>query len=481
MSSGNAGQHARARAEAAGRPLASAVTAELLARYDQPGPRYTSYPTAVEFHAGIDATRYEGCLANANRRPAAELSIYIHLPFCEQRCLFCGCHVIISPHHDQAAPYLDLLEREIEMLAARLPQRRSFSQLHLGGGTPTYHSPAQLRRLLSHLMRFFRPVAGAELAVEVDPRVTSAAHLDTLSELGFNRLSLGVQDFTPAVQHVIDRVQTVEQTARLIEHARACGFGGINIDLIYGLPLQSLETFERTVDRVIELGADRAAVYSFAFVPWMRAHMKRIAPERLPGRELKFALFGLARERLLTAGYEPIGMDHFARPGDELVRARRDGRLRRNFQGYTVVSADTVVGLGISAIGDVEGVYVQNSKKLSHYRQALAANRLPVERGIARGPDEEVRRAVIQELMCNFGVDIPALERAHRIRFDAYFREALLRLEPYRSEGLVRIDPERIEATAIGELFIRNLARCFDRYWCEKHEHSSQPVFSRTV
>jgi oxygen-independent coproporphyrinogen III oxidase len=463
------------------RPMQRAITAELLSRYDRPGPRYTSYPTAVEFHEGVTGADYLDCLASANALGDAPLSMYVHLPFCEERCLFCGCHTIISPRKEVAVPYLGMLGREIALLAERLPERRRFAQLHLGGGTPTYYTPAQLDALIGGLLRHFTPLPGAELAFEADPRVTTSDHLDTLGDLGFNRVSFGVQDLNPDVQEAINRVQTREQTARLVDHARARGYRGINVDLIYGLPLQTPATFEKTVDSVIALGPDRAAVYSFAFVPWVRGGQKKIEEDQLPAADVKVQLFAIARERFLAAGYEPIGMDHFARPDDDLAIARREGKLRRNFQGYAVIPGDDVVGLGISAIGDVRGSYVQNEKKLSTYEQAIAEGRLPVYRGVRRTPDDEVRRAVIHELMCNFRVDAAAIERAYGIDFAHYFAADLASLGPHEQDGMVRVSPAGIEATPIGELFVRNLAMCFDRYQREKHAADSKPVFSRTV
>jgi oxygen-independent coproporphyrinogen-3 oxidase len=463
------------------RPVARGVTAGLLARYDRPGPRYTSYPTAVEFAEGFTETDYTARLAEADRMEEEPLSMYLHLPFCEERCLFCGCHVIIMPEKSRASSYLDLLRRETDLLARRLARRRSISQLHLGGGTPTYHDPQELVSLLSHLLSRFRPTPNAELAVEVDPRVTTDEHVDALAELGFNRISMGVQDFTPRVQEGVDRVQTVEETARIIRRARDRGYTGINIDLIYGLPHQTPETFERTVELTIELGADRSAVYSFAYVPWIRGHQKKIDERTLPDRDTKFSLFAIARERFLEAGYEPIGMDHFAKPEDELSRAKREGRLRRNFQGYTVIPAEDVVGLGISAIGDVRGAYVQNEKKLSRYTKTVQAGRLPVERGLTRTPDDEVRRRIIHDLMCNFRVDVASIEREFGLRFAETFAEDLGRLRAHEREGLVEIRDDAVRATPTGELFIRNLALCFDRYWREKHEGDERPIFSRTV
>ena len=462
-------------------PISRRATAELIVRYDRPGPRYTSYPTAVEFHEGFTATDYERHLAAADPLGDAPLSVYVHLPFCEERCTFCGCHVIISPHKEKARPYLEMLEREIDLVAARLPHRRKVAQLHLGGGTPTYQSPAELTRLLKHFFSHFSPIEGAELAVEVDPRVTTDEHIDALARQGFNRISLGVQDFTREVQVAINRVQSIEETRRVVERARARGYTGTNIDLIYGLPLQTPDTFEKTVEEVIAMGADRVAVYSFAFVPWIRGNQRKLIEDQLPSRETKVELFSLARERFLQAGYEAIGMDHFARPDDELARAKRERRLRRNFQGYTVIPGDDVLGLGISAIGDVRGCYAQNYKKLSQYREAVAAGRLPIERGFVRSTDDDLRREIIHELMCNFRLEIPAFEKAHGLRFAETFAEDLKRLAEHEAEGLVTVTPERIEATPAGELFVRNVAMCFDRYWREKHEGSDKPVFSRTV
>ncbi len=457
------------------------TTAELLARYDRPGPRYTSYPTAVEFTDELREGLYEDKLRAANEHPDDPLSVYVHLPFCEKRCLFCGCHVIVSPDRAQARPYLELLSREIELVAERLASRRTVSQLHLGGGTPTYHAPAELDALLGRFFRHFETAPGAELAVEVDPRATTFEHLDVLAAHGFNRLSLGVQDFTADVQQAIGRVQSLERTEKLIEHARDRDFRGINVDLIHGLPRQTLDGFERSVDEVVRLGADRAAVYSFAYVPWIRGHQRKLDEASFPDRDLKRRLFATARERFLAAGYEPIGMDHFAKPDDELAVARRERRLRRNFQGYTVIPASDVLGLGISAIGDMQGAYMQNAKKLSHYGRAIESGTLAVERGIECSADDVLRREVIHELMCNLRIDVPRIERTFGVDFADTFAVDLDELRVHEREGMVTISDERIEVTALGELFVRNLAMCFDRYWREKHRGEEKPVFSRTV
>ncbi|HVR31016.1 MAG TPA: oxygen-independent coproporphyrinogen III oxidase [Thermoanaerobaculia bacterium] len=461
--------------------LSRAATAELLSRHDVPGPRYTSYPTAIEFHEGVGADEYAQRLAAASEASHQPLSVYVHLPFCAERCLFCGCNVIITPHRDRALPYLDLLRREMALVGERLRDRRRVVQLHLGGGTPTFYEPNDLSALVADLVARFPPVPGAELAVEVDPRVTRDDHVSALARFGFNRMSLGVQDLTPRVQEAIHRIQSLDDTARVVARARAEGFSGINVDLIYGLPYQTPETFETTVEAVIALGFDRAAVYSFAFVPWIRGQQKRLPEEALPDAALKLELFALARERFLAAGYEPIGMDHFALPGDELAVARREGRLRRNFQGYTVLPATDTVGLGISAIGDVAGGYFQNTKKLSVYAEALDVGRLPIERGVLRAADDEVRRHVIHGLLCNFQVDTREVEADHGIRFDQYFAADLELLRAYERERWVRVLPDAIEVLPPGQLFVRNLAMCFDRYLRDRPADPSRPTFSRTV
>lgn len=457
------------------------ATKELLERYDQPGPRYTSYPTAVEFDERVGPAEYGACLAAANLVGEEPLSVYMHLPFCDERCLFCGCHVIISPDKQKALPYLDLLQREIELVAERLPNRRRISQLHLGGGTPTYYSAEQLDQLLTTFFRHFESTSDAELAVECDPRVTTEEQIDVLARHGFNRISFGVQDYTREVQEAVHRVQSEEQTLILLERARSHGFRGINVDLIYGLPRQTLPAYERTIERVIACGADRVAVYSFAFVPWIRGHMKNLEESDFPDRDLKFELFAMAREKFLAAGYRAIGMDHFARPDDELSLALDERRLRRNFQGYAVIPAKDVLGLGISAIGDLQGAYVQNTKKLSDYRNRIERGELATAAGVQLQGEDALRRELIHELMCNFQVSKAGLEERFGIDFDSTFAEDLRRLQPLVEEGLAINSAEVVAATPKGELFVRNLARCFDTYWRELHEGKEQPTFSRTV
>jgi oxygen-independent coproporphyrinogen-3 oxidase len=381
--------------------VTAAPVIDLLGRYDRPGPRYTSYPTAVEFHEGVDDTEYRNRLALADALANQPLSLYMHLPFCEARCSYCGCNVVITRHRHVEEQYLDYLEREIDLLAAHLPRRRTLSQMHWGGGTPTYHSPANLARIFTRLTRAFSFTADAEIGIEIDPRVTSVEQLTTLRGLGFNRLSLGVQDFTPEVQEAVNRVQSYELTRDIVLAGRDLGFGSVNIDLIYGLPYQTVAGFQRTLEQVLTLRPDRVAVYSFAFVPWIRAHMKHLPAEALPGAEVKLSLLAGTIDAFVGAGYRQIGMDHFALPDDELARAIDKRSLHRNFMGYTVQSARDMVALGVSGIGDVQGAFIQNVKKLSEYYGALDAGRFPIERGYVLGEDDRIRRYVITELMCN--------------------------------------------------------------------------------
>jgi oxygen-independent coproporphyrinogen III oxidase len=461
-------------------PSLAAVTAERLARFDRPGPRYTSYPTAVEFHDGFTPQRYLQKLDEAALQPDAPLSLYVHLPFCAERCSFCGCNVIITRKRGVAATYLDGLEREIDLVAARLGRRNRVSQLHWGGGTPTYLSVDEMTRLWEAIATRFAVEPGAEVAIEVDPRVTSPAQVALLQRLGFNRVSMGVQDFDPGVQDAIHRYQTFEQTRDLHELLRASGTESINFDFVYGLPQQTPASFRHTIERAVELRPDRVAVYSYAFVPWIKAHQKQIHLEDLPTREVKLELFGIAFELFTAAGYVQIGMDHFALPTDSLARAARERTLHRNFMGYTTHPAHDSIGFGVSAIGELGGAFAQNTKKLTRYEEALAQGLPPVERGFERSRDDIVRRDVIQSLMCNFHLDVRAIERAHAIDFASYFAPSLAELdEGPVAHGFVVRTPDAIEVTETGRLFVRNVCMAFDAY-LKRHEGDG-PRFSRTV
>jgi oxygen-independent coproporphyrinogen-3 oxidase len=459
------------------------TTAELLARYDRPGPRYTSYPTAVSFHEGVGEAEYRDRLARADVLSAEPLSLYAHLPFCQERCLYCGCNVIITPHMSVAAPYLTQIVKELDLLAGHLPHRRKVSQMHWGGGTPTYYTPAQMVALFKAITERFEFTADAEIGVEVDPRVTTFEHLDALTALGLNRLSAGVQDFDLAVQKAVHRVQSFDDTKALVEHARKRGIRSTNLDLIFGLPYQTLASFRTTLERVLDIRPERLAVYSFAFVPWIKGHMKHLPPESLPGPELKLDLLALAIEVFTGAGYRAIGMDHFALPDDELALAADKGTLSRNFMGYTVQSARDMVAVGISSIGDVQGAFVQNVKKISTYNAALDAGRFPVERGYVLSEDDERRRAIITEIMCNARLDTAAIERRFGLDFAATFAEEMKELSApggLVDDGLVELSPGSIRLTPPGRRFVRNVAMVFDRHLREA-KGGDRPVFSRTV
>lgn len=462
----------------------SISTLTLLERYDRPGPRYTSYPTAVEFHHGVKDEIYVERLARLNRAGDQPLSAYIHLPFCQERCAFCGCNVVITPHREVASRYLGAVAQEIDLLAAHLPDRRTIAQMHWGGGTPTYYEPQQLGELFASLRQHFTFTADAELGVEIDPRVTTTAHLDRLRLLGFNRLSMGVQDFDAKVQEAINRIQSYEQTRTLIEHARALGFGSINVDLIYGLPHQTLETFASTLSQVLTLRPDRVAAYSFAFVPWMSAHMKEIDRAALPSPEVKLGLLAATVDAFTGAGYTQIGMDHFALPTDELARAVDSQSLHRNFMGYTVKATTDLVALGVSAIGNVHGAFVQNTKKLPEYYEAVESGRFPIDKGYELSADDEIRRHVITELMCNFTLDVADVEGRFGIRFEDYFAAELEKLtvggQSAVADGLVTVHPERITVEPMGRMFVRNLCMVFDKYLAQRTS-GPRPVFSRTV
>ena len=455
--------------------------AALLQRYDRPGPRYTSYPTAVEFTDAFDDSAYCGRLQAAAAAADQPLSLYVHSPFCESRCVYCGCMTIITRKREVAGRYLEYLEREIEMLASRLQDRRAVIQHHWGGGTPTYLSAAEIERLYGAVVRHFRIDTDAEIAIEIDPRATTREQLQLLRSLGFNRLSMGVQDFTPEVQDAIGRHQSETLTRDLYEYARSIGFGAINMDLIYGLPRQNITTFGRTLAAVTSMRPDRIAVYSYAHVPWLRPHQTRINESELPGRDLKLQLIGEAIDMFVDAGYMPIGMDHFALAGDELAVAARGRRLHRNFMGYTTRPAVDMVGVGLSAIGDVCGAFAQNVKKLPPYYAAIDEGRFPIDRGYLLTDDDRIRRSVITELMCNFFVGRVATETRFGINFQEYFAPELAALAAEGgpvSDGFLRISPEGLEVTHDGRLFVRTICMHFDRYL---PRHTGQTVFSRTI
>jgi oxygen-independent coproporphyrinogen III oxidase len=455
------------------------ITPELLARYDRPGPRYTSYPTAPHFTADFGAASYREALLQAAAAADEPLSLYVHIPFCEARCTYCGCNIVISPHHGPEERYLEAIDAELELVAGLLGARRTLSQLHWGGGTPTYLTPQQCVRLFGAIARRFRIAPDAEVAIEVDPCVTRDDHLTVLRGLGFNRISLGVQDFDPRVQEAVHRVQSLELTRHLVERARELGFTSVNIDLIYGLPFQTPERFGESVGAVIrELSPDRVAVFSYAHVPWIKPHQRALETMPLPRGWDKFLILAAAAQAFLAAGYRFIGMDHFAKPDDELSHALDSGVLHRNFMGYTVQPARDLVGVGVTSIGDVAGCYVQNEKNLARYQRAVAAGELPVERGIARSPDDELRGALIRRLICTFRLDFAWLQERFGVAARECFAAELAELRQAEADDLVEIDDEGIRVKPQGRFFIRNLCMPFDTYL---PRDAGKTLYSRTV
>ncbi len=457
----------------------ASVTPELLQRYDRPGPRYTSYPTAPQFHTGFTADDYEAALARASERVGDPLSLYVHIPFCEARCSYCGCSVVISPHRGPEERYLEAIEGELAMVAGRLGARRTLNQLHWGGGTPTFLTPDQTRRLFRAIGRHFRLAPGAEVAIEVDPCVTCDEHLEALRELGFNRISLGVQDLDPRVQEAVKRVQPLELTAHMVDRARELGFASVNVDLIYGLPYQTADSFAGTVDRIVErLSPDRVAVFSYAHVPWIKPHQKTLEGMPRPLGWEKFRIFAAAAERFLAAGYRFIGMDHFAKPGDELTRALDAGTLHRNFMGYTVQPATDQIGVGVTSIGDIAGAYVQNEKNLGRYERTVAAGRLPVERGVLRTPEDELRGAVIRRLISAFRLDFGWVRSRFGEDAATLFAPELETLRAFESDGLVSVTGDGVTVLPRGRVFIRNICMPFDTYL---RRDTGKPLYSRTI
>lgn len=448
-------------------PMAPMIEPELLRRFSQGGPRYTSYPTADRFVEAFGPEQYLQALAQRAEGGALHggepLSVYVHIPFCESLCYYCACNKVVTRQHNRAAPYLDALEAEMALQARALGPQRPVAQLHLGGGTPTFLSNEELERLMLALRRTFALQANAECSIEIDPRTVDAQRLARLAELGFNRISFGVQDLDAAVQQAVHRVQPLAQIEALMHDARALGFESINVDLIHGLPRQTSESFTRTVHEIARLRPDRIALYAYAHLPQRFKPQRRIDPAELPGAVERVALLSLAIDGFLEAGYEYIGMDHFALPNDALAVARRQGRLHRSFQGYCTQPDGDLIALGVSAIGRVGATYSQNTKDLAEYQDLLAAGVLPVVRGLALGRDDLLRRAVIMALMCQGRVAFESVELAHLVDFRSYFAEELAELAKLAEEGLVTIEPDGIQVTPLGWYFVRVIAMVFDK------------------
>jgi oxygen-independent coproporphyrinogen-3 oxidase len=451
----------------------------LIRKYDVSGPRYTSYPTADRFVEAFGAAQLQQWLGKRNIGGITHpLSVYVHLPFCDTLCYYCACNKVVTRDHSQSTKYIKYLEKELALLEPLLGADREICQLHWGGGTPTFLSREDMQALMGAIGRVFSRAPDCECSIEVDPRRVAPGTPAFLAELGFNRLSIGVQDFDPQVQKAVHRLQSEEETRRVIGEARASGFRSVNVDLIYGLPKQTLDGFNRTLDRVISLDPDRIALYSYAHLPKVFMPQRRIAQADLPSAETKLQIMSLAIGRLTRAGYLYIGMDHFSRPDDELAIAQAQGRLQRNFQGYSTHRDSDMLGLGVSAIGRIGPTYYQNQKDLGAYYAGLDAGRLPVARGLELAQDDLVRRAVIQALACHFRLSIESIELAYLVEFKSYFAEELRDLRRLESEGLVELQPEWIVVTPKGRLLVRVVCAVFDRYL---RERAARAEYSKVI
>jgi oxygen-independent coproporphyrinogen-3 oxidase len=450
---------------------------ELVRRYDRSGPRYTSYPTAVQFNAAFGEADYRR-LAEASNESGRPLSLYFHLPFCNTVCFYCACNKIVTKHRERAAPYLERLHREIALQAALFDRSRTVDQLHWGGGTPTFISHDEMRALMDATRRHFRlhDDDGGEYSIEVDPREIHPGTLALLRELGFNRMSMGVQDFDPEVQRAVNRIQPKAQTLGVLEEARARGFRSINMDLIYGLPFQNVSRFARTLEQVIEAQPDRLSVFNYAHLPESFKPQRRINVADLPPAGEKLQILQTAIDMLTDAGYVYIGMDHFARPDDELAVAQREGTLYRNFQGYSTHADCDLVGMGITAIGAVNNSYVQNVRELEPYYDAIDQGRLPIMRGVALTPEDVLRREVITGLICHFALDFDQLAAHHGIVFREHFAAELAQLGEMARDGLLQLTDSGIQVLPAGKLLIRNICMVFDAYLAQRTHQFSKVI-----
>lgn len=452
------------------------VDLDLIRRYNKPGPRYTSYPTAPHFSRDYDVDAFAHDLGRAT--PDTPLSLYLHLPFCRSLCYYCGCHMKVTQNPTTIQRYVEAIKREIDLVAERLDTRRPVVQIHWGGGTPTYLTAAQIEELGTHLYDRFAVTPDAEVSLEADPRGLTEDRVAAAAQVGFNRISFGVQDVNPVVQEAINRIQPTDMVAEAFDWARHHGFGGINMDLVYGLPHQTEERFQRTLDVVDRLNPDRIALYSYAHVPSMKKHQRVIDEDALPAPEEKLRLFKRGIEHLTgPGGYRFIGMDHFARPNDALAKAQDEGDLHRNFQGYSTHSDAEVVAFGVSGISQLRGAYAQNVKALPVYYDRIDRGELMTYRGVRLTDDDHLRRYVIGELMCNFQLRKADVEERFGIDFDVVLGDAWARLAPLEADGLVTCTPKAVHVRPAGRLLIRNVAMAFDAYWA----HEERPVHAQTV
>ena len=447
-------------------------------KYSKPGPRYTSYPTALEFNDNFKYNEYINSLeSQEKKRP---LSLYFHLPFCRNACYFCGCNVVFTSKEEKKVRYIDYLRRELTILSKHLDMSREVIQLHFGGGTPTFFSAEQLGEIIAMIKSHFPNfIKDAEVSCEIDPRHINDAQMKIMSDAGFNRVSFGIQDFNEKVQVAVHRVQPYDITKAAMELARKYNMVSVNVDLIYGLPYQNLHTFKETLALSLTLNADRYAVFNYAHVPWLKKTMRKIDETTLPTPEEKLHIMQYTIDFLTSHGYKMIGMDHFAKPEDELFKAIEKGELHRNFQGYTTKGGADLIGVGLTSIGEGINYYAQNFKDMEEYEMAIDAGKLTFERGVLLSEDDMIRQYVIMELMSNFKLDIKRFEKEFNIDFKTYFADAVEALKPFEADGLLKIDDEHIVCSETGTLLIRNIAMPFDAYM-KKHA-TSQKTFSKTV
>ncbi len=456
------------------------VDIELLKKYDRPGPRYTSYPPAPAFSKDFGPDDYKNAIIENNiKNPTTVLSLYFHIPFCDTLCYFCGCNMLVTHNRATIRKYLDYLKREVEMVCELISPGRKVTQLHWGGGTPSYLSPDEIRELGNFINEKFEYVDDPEIGVEIDPRGLTYEHMKAFREVGFNRVSMGVQDFDPRVQKAVNRIQPEEITRQAIDWARELGFKSINLDLIYGLPFQTIESFERTLDKVIELSPERLAVFNFAYVPWLKPHQRVIKKEDLPTPDVKLKILKMTIEKLTEAGYVYIGMDHFAKPDDELAIAQREKTLYRNFQGYSTRAGADLYAFGMSAISQFQNIYAQNYKELKDYYSRIDEGKFPTAVGYRMNQDDIIRKHVIMRLMCDMELTKSEVEEKFNIKFDEYFADSIQKLNEFVEDALVELSDDKIVVSLMGRLVIRNIAMCFDAYIDRMMKE--KPIFSRTV
>ncbi len=448
----------------------------LIKKYDKPGPRYTSYPPATEFNSNVGEKEYREKLIESNLK-GNPLSLYFHIPFCESACWFCGCNVIISHRKDVTRRYLDYVYKEMELLKEYLDTSRPVVQLHWGGGTPNFLTNEEIKEFFGKIREVFNIQEDAEISIEIDPRYLSEGQLETLREVGFNRISMGLQDLDPEVQRAINRIQTYELMQKVMKDLRKLGFKSINIDLIYGLPYQTPQKFKDTIEKTIELDPDRVAVFNFAYVPWLKPLQRKIDPSTLPPPEDKLIILEMTIDLFQKHGYVFIGMDHFAKPEDELAQAQKDGTLWRNFQGYTTKKGVDLIGIGATSIGMLYDGYFQNYKTIREYYLAIDSGKLPTMRGYILSYEDIIRREVIMDLMCNFQCQFHKIENAFGINFEEHFSQELEELQDMERDGLLKIENRSIKVLPEGRLLIRNIAMVFDQYI----KSSKEQRFSRTI